>query len=142
MTIYRPLVGMSILLALLFGCGSNNDSNNSVEEGAPGGSIVVHASDGNPTSQPVYTWLDGLSSSANDLKVARQSNTGTAVWEIRSANPSQDDITSPWQHGQTSGGTVVEIASSETSLQTDVMYIVTVTNSSGHSGSREFRIKP
>jgi len=132
-----------IVVAILFGCGSDNNSNSTIEEGGAGGSIVVHVSDGNPVSQPLYSWSDGsLSNFASDLKVARQSAPNVAVWEIQSINPSQDLIQAPWQHGTASSSVIVK-ASTEPNLEADVWYVITVTKVNPSStGTREFRIKP
>jgi hypothetical protein len=143
MTKLERSIWVVIVAAALFGCGSNNNSNSTIEEGGASGSIVVHVSDGNPVSQPLYIWSDGsLSNFASDLKVARKSATNVPVWEIQSTNPSQDLIQAPWQHGTgSSSGTV--LVNDEPNLEADVWYVLTVTKvSPSSSGTREFRIKP
>jgi hypothetical protein len=143
MTKLERSIWVVIVAAALFGCGSNNNSNSTIEEGGASGSIVVHVSDGNPVSQPLYTWSDGsLSNFAVDLKVARQSAPNVAVWEIQSTNPSQDLIQAPWQQGTSSSSVIVKV-STETNLEADVWYVLTVTKvNPSSSGTRQFRIKP
>ncbi len=129
---------------LFIGCGKDNNTNTNVDEGAAGGSISVHVSDGDPKSRPIYTWSDGSadisSTMAMQLKVARTSDSGTVVWAVASDDIS-NAVQSPIQHGTTQSGTH-QSANSEPDLQTNIPYRVTVTKADGTFGFREFTVLP
>lgn len=136
----------AVLSIVLSGCGKDQNTNTNIDEGAAGGSISVHVSDGDSLSKPIYTWSyllpDGSSdTSAMKLKVARVSDLNTPVWEVQSS-AAQDNIQNPVIHGTvpSNAGPVVE---TETDLQTNVDYRVTVSKvPPGPTGYREFLIKP
>jgi len=117
-------------LFLIIGCGKNNDTNTTVQEGTCKGPIIVHVSDGQPKSEPIYSWDNGLVTAADIIAVARTSNLSTPVWEIQSAPPQTNKIQSPWQQGTTSGS-VSTIANTEVTLQSQIEYRVTITDQDG-----------
>lgn len=123
------------------GCGKDSNVNTHIEEGKSAGSIIVHVSDGDPISRPIYTWSEGTDNTVTRVKVARTTNTNISVWEVRSTDPSQDSIQSPWQHA-TATSFAFQTAGTEIDLDTDIWYRVTVTKADLHTGYREFRIKP
>lgn len=135
-----------LALLSLVGCGKDENVDTCIQEGAPGGSISVHVSCGNPISRPIYTWSyilpDGSSdTTAMRVTVARVSDLNTPVWEVQSS-AAQDNIQNPVIHGTvpSNAGPVHE---TETDLQTNVDYRVTVSKvPPGPTGYREFLIKP
>ncbi len=144
MRIYKLPALMVVLSIVLLGCGKGNNTNTNVDEGAAGGSISVHVSDGDPKSRPIYTWSDGSTdisaTTAMQLRVARTSNLNTIIWAVSSLDPSQNAVQSPIQHDTTQAGTTP--TGSEIDLSTNITYRVTVTKADNTSGYREFTVLP
>ena len=136
-------VGFSLIsLFLIIGCGkSNSDINSTVQEGAAGGNIIVHVSDGQPSSQPIYTWEDSNNdTTAEEIAVAKTSDLNTIVWGVHSSNVNNNDIPSPRQQGKT-GGFDTAFVTTEITLQSNIEYRVTITKAGGTpSGFRNFTI--
>jgi len=139
---YGGLVLLPFILTI--GCGKDHNSNTTIDEGAAGGSISVHVSDGDPKSRPIYTWSDGsldiTSTMAMEVKVARTSSS-TPVWAVLSLDASQNSVQSPIQHDTTQAGTT-RTANSELDLETNITYRVTVTKADHTFGYREFTVLP
>lgn len=141
----RPIRFIAFIAAgflIVVGCGNNNDTNSTIDEGSASGNIIVYVSDGNPSTQPIYSWQSTFDNSTNaeQISVARTSDLNTPVWGIHSTNVNSDLIQSPWQHG-TTGGFVTQFASSEINLTVGVKYRVTVTKAGGSpEGYREFTV--
>ena len=127
------------------GCGQDENLNPNIIEGAAGGSALLHVSDGNPISKPLYSWSDITnpidSNTAMQIQVARTSELDTTVWGVISSDPNQNLIQSPWPHG-TSTSSVAPTINTEPDLQTNIEYRVTVTKVDGTFGYREFTILP
>ena len=123
-------------LFLIIGCGKNTDTNTTVQEGAAGGAgIIVHVSDGNPSSQPIYSWTNpDTSTNAEKITVSRTSCTDPLVWGIEATPPGQDGILSPWQQG-TYSASVTALSKNEQSLTSSIEYCVTVTKADGSTVS-------
>ena len=139
-------IGFVLAASFFFvACGLDDKGNILIEEGAAGGSISVHVSDGNPKSRPIYTWSDAgtdiSSSMAREVKVARASDLNTIVWAVTALDPSQNTVQSPIQHGTTQAGTI-QAADSELDLGMDITYRVTVTKADSTFGYREFTVLP
>jgi hypothetical protein len=139
-----------ILLTLFLstGCGRDKNVDTNIDEGAVGGSISVHVSDGNPASRPIYTWSDGSTDTtanmATRVTVARVDDLNTLVWGVSSPTV-QDNIQSPVTHGTVPvNATPLDTGGNEElDLQTDVWYRVTISKvPPGPAGYREFLIKP
>jgi len=131
-----------IILSLMYsvGCGKDSNVNMHVEEGATGGSILVHVSDGDPLTKPVYTWEDlSGNKTAYSLKV-EQITPLTPVWEVISP-ATQENLTSPVIHAVSQAGTTDTTTGGN--LQTDIWYRVVITKGDIITyGSRDFLIKP
>jgi len=131
-----------IIFPLLFflGCGKDSNLNLHLEEGAAGGSVLVHISDGDPLTRPVYTWEDiSGNKTAYSLKVEQLTPLST-VWEVISP-ATQENLISPVIHAVSQAGTSNTTVGGD--LQTNVWYRVIVTKGDiTTNGSREFLIKP
>lgn len=127
------------------GCGNDSNVNTHIEEGASGGSIIVHVSDGDPISTPVYSWSDNTNdATAMRVVVAPVDDLSALVWDLRSESATVDSIHWPVIHGMTQVGTFeANVNNPKPDLDSNVWYRVTVTKADiGQSGSREFLIKP
>lgn len=132
MRIFRFIAFFVVGSFLNISCGNNtNNTNSTVQEGASGGNMIVHVTDGDPVSQPMYSWEDlSNNTMAEKISVARTSALNTPVWGVQSVDVTQNLIQSPWQQG-TSGGSVSVFSSSEVQLQSGIEYRVTITEAGG-----------
>jgi hypothetical protein len=95
-----------------------------------GGDFNIAVSSG---TQPQYSWGAGP---ALSIAVYRASNTNLAVWSV--ANPTQQNIGSPVQHGTVPAGALV-LADEETTLSAGVRYRVEIRLANGQQDAfREF----
>lgn len=137
-----------LVLLLMIGCGKDNNSNTTIQEGKAGGSILVNVSDGNPKTQPIYTWTHTLLDGNSDITASRVTvvpttpNNASPVWDVVDTTL-QDSIHLPVVHGPSPFGSVQQVTTPELDLQTNVWYRVTVTKGDQTTaGFREFLILP
>lgn len=94
-----------------------------------GGDFNISVSSG---AQPQYSWSAGP---ALSIAVYRASNPTVPVWSV--ANPTQQNIGSPVQHGTVPAGALV-LADDETALSAGVRYRVEIQLANGQDAFREF----
>jgi hypothetical protein len=140
MRIFRFTAFFVLVSFLIIGCGNNSNSNSTIQEGSGNGTIIVHVSDGNPASRPLYTWEDLTNdTTAEKISVARTTALNTPVWGVQSVNFT-DNIQSPWPQGSTTAS-VSTISTTEVDLKSQIEYRVTITKADGiTSGYRNFTI--
>jgi len=139
------LWGLLLIPALLMGCGKSNNTNTNVQEGKSGGNILVHVSDGDTISRPLYSWEDPINNdmSAMKIEVAQTSNLSSPVWGEQSNDPSKNNIQSPLTQGDPGSSLYAPFVTTDLDLQSNIEYRVTITKADGiTSGYREFTIVP
>ena len=147
MKIHRFAGPFLVASIFLTGCQIDEEIVNCVEEGAiviP--DITVHATCGDVTSRPVYSWSDSLNDmTAWQVDVAEVATPSDILWKITGDGVPSNIISSPQKHGNEPSGTTTGASTLPAllDLSANVEYIVTVTKADGTTiGSRKFTIKP